>query len=198
MPARHHLGRADGHSCDFASGRYEISVSIPPKPGEGRKVTKPGACPCGAEAGITLIETLAALVILALVAVSVLTMFSYSMELNSTGLDYATLTNSARDKAEELLATAWYTDAAGNIVMNSDLSAGAVHQELQPENSLNLTWRVQDFEMNQSHPIPPGTTTANPTQANVKVMTITVVSTSAVGIGRRDTTVSAMKVKGSG
>lgn len=147
--------------------------------------------------GITLVETLVALLILAVVAVSVLTMFSYSMELNTTGLDYATLTNRARDKAEELLATAWFTDSvSGNTIMDPQLSAGAVHQEVQPGNRLNLTWRVQNFEMNQSNTNPPGTAVADPTFANVKVIIVTAVSTSASGVGRRDASVSALKIKG--
>lgn len=148
------------------------------------------------EGGITLVETLVALLILAVVSVSVLTMFSYSMELNTTGLDYATLTNRARDKAEQLLATAWFTDAAGNTIMDPDLATGAVHQEVQPESRLNLIWRVQDFEMNQSNTVPPGLPTSDPTLSNVKLIIVTAVSTSASGVGRRDTTVTALKIKG--
>lgn len=149
------------------------------------------------EGGITLVETLVALLILAVVAVSVLMMFSYSMELNTTALDYATLTNRARDKIEELLATAWYKDrVSGMTIMDPELSAGAVHQEVQPENRLNLTWRVRNFEMNQSNTKPPGTAVADPAIANIKLIIVTAVSTSASGVGRRDVSVSAVKIKG--
>lgn len=150
-----------------------------------------------AERGITLPETLAALVILAMVTVAVLTMFTYSMELNTTGLDYATLTNRARDKAEELLASAWY-DSSGVIVLDPDLDpAGNPHTESQSDNHLNLVWTVTDWLINQATPNYPG---GPPTlgDSNLKQIVVTAVSTSASGIGRRDVNVEVVKIKGDG
>lgn len=147
------------------------------------------------EAGITLPETLVALVILAIVAVSILTMFAYAMELNVTGMDYATLTNRARDKSEQLLASPWYDSPAGTDILATDLVAGN-HSEAQPESRLNITWRVTDFAIDQNNTVPPGSpSTINP---NVKTIDVTAVSTSASGVGRRDVTLSVMKIKGQG
>ncbi len=147
------------------------------------------------ESGISLPETLIALVILAIVSVSVLTMFGYAMELNVTGLDYATITNRARDKSEELLAAPWYDNIGGMNIISPDLVAGN-HTEAQPQNRLNLDWRITDRIINQSSPLPPGApTNINP---NVKTIDVTVVSTSASGVGRRDVTLSVIKIKGQG
>ncbi len=147
------------------------------------------------EAGITLPETLVALLILAVVAVSVLSMFAYAMELNVTGMDYATLTNRARDKSEELLASPWYDDLSGTVVLAPTLVPGA-HSEAQPQSRLNVTWRVTDRVINQASPNPPGDLEA--TNPNIKEIDITAVATSASGVGRRDVTLSVLKVRGTG
>ena len=55
------------------------------------------------EAGVTLVETLVAVLILSFVAVSTLAMFSQGMALNASGVDYNAITNIAKDKSEELL-----------------------------------------------------------------------------------------------
>lgn len=150
------------------------------------------------ERGISLPETLAALVILGMVTVSVLLMFTYSMELNTTGMDYATLTNRARDKAEQLLASGWYDDATGTVIMNADLDATAnPHTEVQSDSHLRLVWNITDRVINQANPNFPGGV-AVMGNANIKTIVVTAVSTSASGIGRRDVNVSALKIKGEG
>ena len=149
------------------------------------------------ERGISLPETLAALVILGMVTVSVLLMFTYSMELNVTGLDYATLTNRARDKAEQLLASGWYDDA-GVAVLNPDLDASTnPHTEVQTDSHLRLVWNITDRVINQATPDFPGGL-AVVGNANIKVIIVTAVSTSASGIGRRDVNVAVLKIKGEG
>lgn len=149
------------------------------------------------ERGISLPETLAALVILGMVTVSVLTMFTYSMELNVTGLDYATLTNRARDKAEQLLASGWYDNAAGTVTMNADLDASTnPHTEVQSDSHLRLVWNVTDRVIDQTNPTFPGGNAT--TNANIKQIVVTAVSTSASGIGRRDVNVGVLKIKGEG
>jgi len=154
------------------------------------------ARPC--ERGISLPETLAALVILGMVTVSVLLMFTYSMELNATGLDYATLTNRARDKAEQLLASGWYDNALGAVVMNADLDASAnPHTEVQTDSHLRLVWNITDRVINQANPNFPGGAPAMG-NANIKAIIVTAVSTSASGVGRRDVNVSVLKIKGEG
>ncbi len=152
------------------------------------------------ERGISLPETLAALVILGMVTVSVLLMFTYSMELNVTGLDYATLTNRARDKSEQLLASGWYDDilAPGGITMNPDLDASTnPHTEVQTDSHLRLVWNITDRVINQANPNFPGGVAAMG-NANIKGIVVTAVSTSASGIGRRDVNISVLKIKGEG
>lgn len=150
------------------------------------------------ERGISLPETLAALVILGMVTVSVLLMFTYSMELNVTGMDYATLTNRVRDKSEQLLASGWYDNAAGGITMNPDLDAAAnPHTEVQSDSHLRLVWNIEDRVINQATPNFPGGP-AVVGNANIKRIIVTAVSTSASGIGRRDVNIGVLKIKGEG
>ena len=56
------------------------------------------------EQGVSLIETLVALLILSFVTISTLAMFSQGMRLNAAGVDYSAITNIAKDKSEELLS----------------------------------------------------------------------------------------------
>ena len=147
------------------------------------------------ERGISLVETLAALVILGMVTVSVLLMFTYSMELNVTGMDYATLTNRARDKAEQLLASGWYDNAAGTTILNADLDASTnPHTEVQSDSHLRLVWNITDRVIDQSNPNYPGGAAIG--NANIKQIVVTAVSTSASGIGRRDINIGVLKLKG--
>lgn len=152
------------------------------------------------ERGISLVETLAALVILGMVTVSVLLMFTYSMELNVTGMDYATLTNRSRDKAEQLLASGWYDDALapGGVSMHPDLDASTnPHTEVQSDSHLRLVWNITDRVINQAIPNYPGGPAVAGT-ANIKAIIVTAVSTSASGIGRRDVNIGVLKIKGEG
>jgi hypothetical protein len=143
-----------------------------------------------AERGITLVETLAALLILGIVAVAILTMFTHSMQLNATGADYTALTNEAKDKSEELLTLAYN---------HADLAPGVVHTETIADPPLQITWRVAEHHINQDHDDPtqawgldPNTSTAAGT-GNIKVVAVTVASSSLVRLGRRDITVQALK-----
>lgn len=137
----------------------------------------------GAEAGVTLPETLIALTILLVVTVSILSLFSYAMKLNATGRHYAQLTQCARDTAEHLLALPW-TDP--------QLAAGA-HSGGADVNENQLIWRVSDSRVDESAPVPLVSSAFG--EANLKEITITCVAGLEAGIGRRDVTVVALKVK---
>ena len=144
------------------------------------------------EAGVTLVETLIALLILALVSISILTMFSQSMQLNITGADYTTITNIAKDKLEELLTMPY---------INADLDQGA-HSETLAEPRVNIAWAVGEHMIQQGAVNPDtimGTdpltsTVAVANSGNLKFVRVTVVARTEAGIGRRDVTVQSIKV----
>jgi len=144
-----------------------------------------------AERGVTLVETLVALLILSLVALSILQIFTQGVQLNVTGADYTALTNAVKDKTEELLALAF------NHV---DLTAGVTHSETITNPPLAVSWRVGDHQIRQGADDPttsfgtdPLVSTSTVTNANVKVIAVTVASQSEIGLGNRDVTVQAIK-----
>ena len=146
-----------------------------------------------AESGLSLIEVLVALVILAMVAVSVLTIFSFSMKLNTSALDYSRVTHGARDKMEELLATAWYEDLNGSLIMDPQLRAGVAHRSSSPGAGVQLVWKIRNFVLDPVTPL--GRPTTDPQFADMKMITLTAISESGSGVGRRNATLCAMKVR---
>ena len=139
--------------------------------------------PRGAEAGVTLPETLVALAILLVVSVAVLALFSYSMKLNATCWDYARLTQTGRDSAEHLVALAW-TDVR--------LTAGTHVGEVTTD-GLRVVWLVTDSRIDEATPIPPGSVAI--AEANLKEITVTCSAPAGSGIGRRDVTLVVLKAR---
>jgi prepilin-type N-terminal cleavage/methylation domain-containing protein len=145
-----------------------------------------------AERGVTLVETLVALLILSLVALSVLQIFSQGVQLNVTGANYTAITNVVKDKSEELLAMDF------NHV---DLTPDTTRSETLVDPPLAVTWRVGEHQLVQGSDDPttafgvdPLVSTAVPGFGNVKVIAVTVASQSSVGLGgNRDVTVLAIK-----
>ncbi len=133
-----------------------------------------------AEAGVSLPETLVALMILMLGTVGVLSLVPLSVNLTSTGLDYSLLTNRARDVSENLLASDWD---------DPRLSPG-VHRDGVGRAHIQATWNVRERLIDQSSPIPPG---REGMAGNLKVISITVVARGGTGVGRRDLTVVVMR-----
>jgi len=146
-----------------------------------------------AERGITLVETLAAVLILSLVAISVLSMFSQGMALNISGADYTMLTNEARHKAEELMALAY-----ADLALAPDMDHSVV--VTQPYD-FTVTWRVIEHRIVQGNEDPatilaasPNASTA-PGTGNIKVIRVTVVSGAVAGVGQqRNVTVQTIKL----
>jgi len=148
------------------------------------------------ERGITLIETLAAILILGLVAVAVMGMFTQGMALNATGMDYTELTNMAKDKSEELLSLDYHN---GQLMPDTNFSEPG--DPLDPVQSPLITWRVAEHIVNASQVAPAAFWGADPLvstapaspQGNLKVITVTVASRGLTQLGRRDITVIAIK-----
>jgi len=150
----------------------------------------------GFETGVTLPETLVALLILSFATLSILSLFSFSTKLNSAALDYTSLTTCARDKMEELLDLSWHTDPkTGKTLMDPALSSRGRHQEIRTREHIRILWRIQDFTLDVSQSTPPGHPASHPEAANLKRIIVTTISTSKAGIGRRDTTFTSYRIK---
>ena len=132
------------------------------------------------ESGVSLPETLVALLILTIGTVGVLSLFFFSTRLVSTGRDYALLCNRARDTAEVLLASNWN---------DPTVSAGA-HRNSSERDHIRVVWSVSERIIDLSSPHPPGRETS---EGNFKIISITAVAYQGAGAGRRDVTLVVMK-----
>lgn len=145
------------------------------------------------EQGVTLVETLAAMMILSFVAISILGMFSHGMKLNATGIDYNALTNAAKDKSEQLLALDY---------SHADLTAGATNTEVVGLPPMEITWQIAEHHLNETNDNPTAAFQADPLvstaagSGNIKIISITVASQAPFGVGRRNITLQAIKVSG--
>ena len=91
------------------------------------------------EAGVSLVETLVALLILSFVSVSTLAMFSQGMRLNKAGSDYTSITNVAKDKIESLLSLPYAA---------ADLTPDVTRTEaLYEPDQMTITWRVAEHSV---------------------------------------------------
>ena len=145
-----------------------------------------------AENGFSLPETLIALLILAIVSLAIIGMFTHSVQLNASGLDYTALTNVAKDTAEGLVALPFEDPQL--------LAAGSPYTLPSIDDPpLDVTYSVEDYVVNATDFDPAtvfaGTTAAVGTE-NLKVITVTVASSRAGILGRRDVTVRTVKASG--
>jgi Tfp pilus assembly protein PilV len=146
------------------------------------------------EAGVSLVETLVALLILSFVSVSTLAMFSQGMRLNRAGSDYTSITNIAKDKIEELLSLPY---------VNADLTPDTVMTEtISKPDLMTITWRVAEHSVvkgatNISAVFAGGemTSTAVAGNGNVKVIAVTVASNQEFAVGRRHVTLQGIKIR---
>lgn len=133
-----------------------------------------------AEAGVSLPETLVALLILLMGTVGVLSLVPLSVSLTSTGRDYSLLTNRARDVAENLMASHWD---------DPRLIPGA-HRDGVCHGRIEVSWNVGERLIDQSSPNPPG---REGPAGNLKIISITAVARGGTGVGRRDVTLVVMR-----
>jgi Tfp pilus assembly protein PilV len=165
-------------------------------------LTRPGLlAPLGAdpgprsgEHGVSLVETMIALLILSFVAVSTLAMFTQGMRLNASGADYTAITNIAKSKSEELLNLQFF------------------HPSLEPDQSppmsekltaplVTITWRVAEHRIVQGSTDPsivfsgsPMVSTTAAGSGNLKVIAVTVSSDGKHALGQRTVTVQSMMI----
>jgi len=146
------------------------------------------------EAGVSLVETLVALLILSFVSVSTLAMFSQGMRLNKTGSDYTSITNVAKDKMEGLLSLPYAA---------ADLTADAAHTEsIYEPDQMTITWRLAEHNVvqgstNISEVFAGGSmvSTVAAGAGNVKVLAVTVTSGRQFAAGRRTVTVQGIRIR---
>ena len=138
-----------------------------------------------AERGVSLVETLVALLILSFVAVSTLAMFGQGMRLNASGADYTAITNVAKDKSEELLNLNY-----ANAILAPDQTFTEISN--QP--------RVAEHSLVQGTIDPATVFGASPMvstsagSGNLKVVSVTVNSQGTYAFGQRTVTVQSIKI----
>lgn len=152
------------------------------------------------EKGMSLIEVLVALAILSLVMLSVIGLFTQSMVLTTSGMDYTMVNNLARDRLEDLIgepfssADLTVTDQAGTAYATSDLPATATE-------GFERTYFVRELRLAKDNlsgtPAEQLSTPVAPGNGNLKEIIVTVRSNwSTLRMGRREIQVRALKVDG--
>jgi len=154
--------------------------------------------------GFSLVEVLVALAILGFVVLGIVGLFSRAVIENASGYDYARLSAVARQVLEDIQGRP-FTDAA--LAPGSGQWTAGVPDGFQVDYIIN-DYRVADWNSvlgtaswptpaATGTPVPTGTPNPTPgpsTIANVKKITLHVRSTNATLLGRRDFTVTAVKV----
>ena len=147
--------------------------------------------------GFTLVEILIMMVILSFVALGIAGLFSHAMITNASGHDYALLASEARFALEALQARP-FEDAA-----LLDTGATQIWQPINPNFLIEYT--VEDFRVDNwtraddgsmGWSVPTTGTGAVTDNANLKRITMTVISTKQVLRGRRVLTVTSLKIPG--
>jgi prepilin-type N-terminal cleavage/methylation domain-containing protein len=154
------------------------------------------------ERGLTLPEVLVGLLLFTIVAMTVAGMLTQGMKLNATGKDYATLTNVAKDKLEELMARPFIDPV--NAANTAWPLAPGVHTEERSDLGLELTWRVTEHQLSAGNTDPAtafgddpvSTSTVALNTGNIKVVTLTVASSRQAALGQRNVTVQGIKILG--
>lgn len=152
------------------------------------------------EAGMSLVELLVAMSILAVVILSVVGLFTQSITLNASGMDYTRVNDLSRDKIEELLGSPFNSaalaipDGADVALHDNDLEPG------DPYRPFDRTWEVRQVQLQKDEsvlPIDMQLATAVPAAAaNLKVITVNVASRRTFLTGKRDIQVTALRVDG--
>ncbi len=144
--------------------------------------------------GFSLIEVLVALTILAIVTLSIIGLFSESIRMNASGLDYTRINNMARDKLEALMTLPY---GSPGLTLDADTTE-KVFPDDQPAGALlSRTYTVRELALSDSGD--PDTDLSTPLTAGlgrIKEITVTVSSRRGFLVGRREVTVVGLKVDG--
>jgi prepilin-type N-terminal cleavage/methylation domain-containing protein len=155
--------------------------------------------------GMSLVEVLLALAILAFVLLSVAALFSEAISLNATGMDYTAVNSLARDRLEELLSMRWNDPSISipgwvsgdNAILTVDDTS-----TLPPGSPFTREYEVRTFKLSKTQDLSTWqdqlTTPVGPNDGNIKQITVIVNSSRLPHtlLGRRETRVSAFKCNG--
>lgn len=149
------------------------------------------------EEGMSLVELLVAMSILAVVILSVIGLFTQSISLNASGMDYTRVNDLSRDKVEELIAAPFAStalaipDGSDVATHDNDLDPG------DPYRPLDRTWEVRQVQLTKDGDVDTELATPVPAaSANVKIVTVDVASRRTFLMGRREIQVTALRVDG--
>ena len=141
-------------------------------------------------AGFSFIEILIAVAILSFVALGIAGLFSHAMVVNASAHDYAVLSSEARWAMEALQART-FADAT------LDDTAGTPRTWVTQNPPITIQYTVDDYHVEnwaEAAGAWPAPSALKPT--NLKRISMTVVSTKEILLGRRVLTVSALKIPG--
>ena len=144
--------------------------------------------------GFSLIEVLVALTILAIVTLSIIGLFSESIRMNASGLDYTRINNMARDKLEALISLPY---SSPGLTLDPDTTEKSFPDDQPAGSALQRTYTVREYALSDSGD--PDTELSTPLVAGtgrIKEITVTVSSRRSFLVGRREVTVVGMKVDG--
>lgn len=144
----------------------------------------------GRPAGFSFVEILIAVAILGFVALGIAGLFSHSMVVNASAHDYAVLSSQARWAMEALQARTFADPSL-------DDTAGTPRTWATQNPNMTIEYTVEDYHVanwTEAAGAWPAPSAEKP--ANLKRITMTVVSTKEILLGRRILTVSALKIPG--
>ena len=147
--------------------------------------------------GMTLIELLIAMGILAVVMLSIIGLFSQSISLNLSGQNYMSATNFARERVEELIARPYLT-LRGQVLSETGTW---YHEDLTGGTAGSGTW-ARDVRLREVRLQKTGDATAQlatqitPGLGNMIEITVRVSPVQVLGLGWHGLEVVAYKVDG--
>lgn len=138
-------------------------------------------------AGFSLIETLFALLILALVGIGMMSALNYGIMLNGSSRDYSTICNLAKSRLEQLVALPFTAP---------QLASGLTHNEVTDNGLFDIEYVVRDFAISGGNVDPTTVFAGAPVGAggfsNIKIVAVTV-SANGTAPGIRTVTVESVK-----
>jgi len=148
--------------------------------------------------GMSLVELLVAMAILAVVMLSVIGLFTQSISLNASGMDYSRINDLARDRLEGLLGCRY---DSGELTVPAGLTVAEFPNDIDQASAdrlLDRTYKVEELNLSKtgddattdlSTPVAGGT-------GRLKAITVTVASGRTFLSGSREIEVTALKVDG--
>ncbi len=136
------------------------------------------------DAGFSLIEVLATLVLLGFVALGIMTTLNHGIRFNGSSRDYTSINNRARTTLEELMAMPFNA---------AELAPGPEHDVGDPLFDITYTVTEHYLSAGTSDPNVVLATPAGPGTGNLKLITLTATANNNNAIGDRTVTIEGIK-----